>query len=275
MDSAHTRRPGGFFWLFLLSTVLLFAISWLLGGATLGRARAGAPETLPIISPDDTPTDTPPTAPLPPITCVVIDAGHGGEDGGTSSAAGLVEKDVNLAVAFALRDFLEAAGIPTVMTRTEDKLLYDRTVDFHGRKKVLDLAARRTIAEATEGCLFVSIHMNAFPVEKYKGMQVWYGTADPRASAIAEAIQSGSAALMPDNHRKIKPAGSSIYLLDRLSCPAILVECGFLSNPGEAERLGDEAYRRAVAGIIGMGILRFTDTEAVAEKLPEATCQNP
>ncbi len=190
-----------------------------------------------------------------PITCVVIDAGHGGEDGGASSAAGLPEKEVNLAVAEALRELLEAAGVPVVMTRTEDKLLYDRAVDYHGRKKVLDLAARRAIAEATPGCLFVSIHMNAFPQTQYSGMQVWYGTHDGRSQSIAEAIQRGAGVLMPDNHRRVKAAGSSIYLLDRLACPAVLVECGFLSNPAEAERLGDAEYRRAVAAVIFAAIL--------------------
>ncbi len=197
-----------------------------------------------------------------PITCVVIDAGHGGEDGGASSAAGLVEKDVNLAVAMALRDQLEAAGIPTVMTRTEDKLLYDRGVDFHGRKKVLDLAARKIIADETPGCLFVSIHMNAFPDPQYAGMQVWYGIADARSQAIASAIQAGSVALMPENHRKVKAAGSNIYLLDRAACPAILVECGFLSNPAEAARLGDAAYRQAVASVICGGILPYIGENA-------------
>ncbi len=204
------------------------------------------------------PTDGRPVADgHPPITCVVIDAGHGGEDGGASSAAGLTEKDVNLAVALALREQLEAAGVPCVMTRTEDKLLYDRAVDFHGRKKVLDLAARRAIADRTEGCLFVSIHMNAYPSERECGMQVWYGTADPRSQEIAAAIQAGSLTLTPDNRRKIKAAGSNIYLLDRAECPAVLVECGFLSHPAEAAKLGEEGYRYAVASVIMGGILPF------------------
>ncbi len=241
-----TRRAhGSFILLFLAFTALLCVAVYLLGGRPLYPNRpaeqAAAPDS----------TDG------PPITCVVIDAGHGGEDGGASSAAGLVEKDVNLAVAEALREILEAAGVPTVMTRTEDKLLYDRGVDYHGRKKVLDLAARRTIAEATPGCLLVSIHMNAFPQTQYAGMQVWYGPADGRSQAIASAIQAGSAVLMPDNHRKIKEAGSNIYLLDRLDSPAVLVECGFLSNPAEAARLEDEAYRCALAAVIAGGILPY------------------
>lgn len=192
-----------------------------------------------------------------PIRCVVIDAGHGGEDGGASSAAGLVEKDVNLAVALALRDLLEAAGVPCIMTRTEDKLLYDRNVNFQGRKKVLDLAARSAIATNTENCLLVSIHMNAFPAPQYDGMQVWYGATDPRSSEIAASIQTLSTVLMPDNHRKPKEAGSNIYLLDHASCPAVLVECGFLSNPIEADRLGNKNYQYDLATVILGGILPY------------------
>ncbi len=190
-----------------------------------------------------------------PLTRVVIDAGHGGEDGGASSAAGLVEKDVNLSIALLLRELFEAAGVPTVLTRTEDKLLYDRGVNYHGRKKVLDLAARRQIAEATPESLLLSIHMNAFPAPQYSGMQVWYGVGDSRSQAIATSIQAGANQLMPDNHRKVKAADSSIYLLDRLETPAVLVECGFLSSPEEAGRLGDSAYQRALAQAIFVSIM--------------------
>jgi N-acetylmuramoyl-L-alanine amidase len=192
---------------------------------------------------------------FPPFTCVVIDAGHGGEDGGASSASGAVEKEINLSVALALRDLFEAAGVPVVMTRTEDILLYDRGVNFQGRKKVLDLAARRLVAEKTAAAhggnsLLISIHMNAFPQPQYSGMQVWYGTGSPASQSVAESIQTASTALMPRNHRHIKAAGSSIYLLDRIKTPAVLVECGFLSNPAEAARLSRESYRRALAALI-------------------------
>ena len=177
-----------------------------------------------------------------------------------------MEKEVNLSVAFALRDLCEAAGIPVVMTRTEDKLLYDRNVDFQGRKKVLDLAARRLVAEQTAAtydgnCLFVSIHMNAFPQPQYSGMQVWYSTRDSRSAEIAESIQTASCALMPENTRQIKAGGSNIYLLDRITTPAVLVECGFLSNPAEAQRLSEDAYRLAVATAIFCGIAPYIGGE--------------
>ncbi len=191
------------------------------------------------------------------LTCVVIDAGHGGEDGGAVSADGLYEKDVNLAVAFALRDLLEINGIPVVMTRDEDILLYDRNVDYQGRKKVLDLAARKTIADNSGDCLFVSIHMNAFPQTQYSGTQVWYGTKDPLSQSIAADIQKNALLLQPENHRKIKAAGSNIYLLDKITASCVLVECGFLSNPEEAARLSDEDYQRTLAFIIFSGISSY------------------
>lgn len=243
--STHDRRRAVLYIVlpFLLCT-LLFGVAAYLTGVFMMRERA---MSVGAISPGD--------GEVHPIRCVVIDAGHGGEDGGTSSAAGLVEKDVNLSVAFALRDLLEAAGVPCVMTRTEDKLLYDRSINFQGRKKVLDLAARKTVADSTEDCLLVSIHMNAFPDVRYSGMQVWYGTEDGRSEGIAASIQASSLSLLPDNRRKIKEAGSNIYLLDRATCPAVLVECGFLSNPAEAERLSDEEYRYLVATVIMGGIL--------------------
>ena len=240
--------------LLLVCTVLLALTACLLGGSPTARAGEGHTVTATGEAVGEAPS----------IACVVIDAGHGGEDGGTSSAAGLVEKEVNLSVAFALRDLFEAAGVPVVMTRTEDKLLYDRNVDFQGRKKVLDLAARRLVAEKVAAetgqrgggvCLFISIHMNAFPQPRYSGMQVWYGAAHPLSAEVAGRIQAAAVAIMPDNHRKIKAAGSNIYLLDRIKSPAVLVECGFLSNPEEAERLSREGYRYAVAAAVFAGVM--------------------
>lgn len=252
--SARTRTPlPCLVPLLLVCTVLLALVAYLLGGSPTARAVKGKTAIEAGNAVDE----------VPPIVCVVIDAGHGGEDGGTSSAAGVLEKDLNLSVAFALRDLFEAAGVPVVMTRTEDKLLYDRNVDFQGRKKVLDLAARRLVTEKVaakaEQCggvsLFISIHMNAFPQPQYSGMQVWYGTGDPLSAEVAGGIQSAAVAIMHDNHRKIKGAGSNIYLLDRIKSPAVLVECGFLSNPEEAERLSREAYRYAVAAVVFAGVM--------------------
>ena len=187
---------------------------------------------------------------------VVIDAGHGGEDGGASSADGtILEKDLNLDIAEKLYTLLSVNGIPCKLTRTADELLYDKTADYQGRKKQMDLATRREIAESTENALFISIHMNSYPAPQYSGLQVWYSPNNEASKTVAETIQkSAKAILQPENHREVKAAGSNIYLLDRLECPAVLVECGFLSNPEEAEKLSTEEYREQVAFTLFLSI---------------------
>ena len=189
-----------------------------------------------------------------PIT-VILDAGHGGEDGGASSASGILEKDLNLSITFLLKDFLEANGIRVVMTRTDDRLLYDTSVDYNGRKKALDLAARKKIGEETPNSIFVSIHMNAYPQTQYSGLQVWYSPNHEDSKAIADNIQNTVQELLqPENNRRIKPATSSIYLLHRLKSPAVLVECGFLSNEAEAARLSSPEYQKELAFCLFLAI---------------------
>ena len=188
---------------------------------------------------------------------VVLDAGHGGEDGGASSADGLVEKDVNLALALAMRDILTANGVKVILTRDTDTLLYDRNVNFQGRKKALDMAARLKITNETPDAVFVSLHMNTYPLPSCKGVQVWYSENNDTSLELAKSIHKTAQKLMqPDNDRPLKKSGSSIYLLHRLDCPAVLVECGFLSNPEEAALLADASYRQQLALTLCMGILR-------------------
>ncbi|MDY3925476.1 MAG: N-acetylmuramoyl-L-alanine amidase, partial [Eubacteriales bacterium] len=165
-----------------------------------------------------------------------------------------LEKDVNLSVALCLRDYLEAAGIPTVLTRTQDKLLYDPAGHYRGRKKTLDLAARLAIAQAVPDSLFVSIHMNSFPQPQYSGVQVWYAPSDPASERVASCIQTQARLLAPANRRRPQVAGSNIFLLDRLETPAVLVEGGFLSNPAEAARLATDAYRQRLAFVLFLAL---------------------
>lgn len=193
------------------------------------------------------------------IKTVVIDAGHGGEDGGTQSASGIYEKDINLAVALMLRDYLSVAGIPTVMTRDEDVLLYDKNSNYQGRKKIMDLTTRLNTAQNTPSSLFISIHMNSFPQAQYSGLQVWYSKNDPMSAQIAQSIQDAALLIDPHNNRKIKAAGDNIYILHKLSSPAVLVECGFLSNPDDASKLATEEYQRRLAFVILTSILQYID----------------
>lgn len=181
-----------------------------------------------------------------PIT-VIIDAGHGGEDGGTSGQNGILEKDLNLDVAKKLDSLLRSAGINTVMTRNDDRLLYDPLSDYKGRKKILDMHERLRIANSCENAVFLSVHMNSFPQEKYCGLQVYYSRNSIDSMRFAESVQGTvSKYLQPQNERKIKQ-GKDIFLLDRLKMPAILVECGFLSNKDECSLLSTEEYRDKLA----------------------------
>ncbi len=187
---------------------------------------------------------------------VVLDAGHGGEDGGAIAKNGTCEKDVNLALAMRTAEILRASGVNVILTRETDILLYDRTADYHGRKKVLDLEARRKIAESTPNCLFVSIHCNAYPQEQYRGLQVWYSPNSDLSKPLADEIQAlVKNHLQPQNDRKTKAATSSIYLLHHLTCPSVLVECGFLSNAEEAALLGNEEYLQQLAFLLSVAIL--------------------
>ena len=188
---------------------------------------------------------------------IVIDAGHGGEDGGTSGG-GVVEKDLNLSIAKDLADMLRAAGFEVVLTREDDRLLYDPQSDYKGRKKQLDLAERLRIGESIENAVFVSIHMNSFSDSKYRGLQVYFSPNDPTSRELAESIQTSVAEhLQPDNKRSIKQATSRILILHQIKKPAVLVECAFLSNPDESSLISTEEYRKKLTFCIFCGICEF------------------
>ena len=204
---------------------------------------------------EDSPSSLPQYQELP---IVIIDAGHGGEDGGAIGKNGVYEKDLNLSIAKSLDELLRSCGIQTVMTRSEDILLYDRNSDYKGQKKAQDLATRREIAERYENAIFVSIHMNAFPESQYSGLQVYYSTNNSSSSLLAQTVQTMvKEKVLPKNNRQIKSAGTNIYLLDRLTCPAILIECGFLSNPEECERLMQTAYQNSLARVLCASVLDY------------------
>lgn len=189
---------------------------------------------------------------------VILDAGHGGRDGGAVGVTGLVEKDLNLEIAALLDDFLRVSGIPTQMTRRADSLVCDEhDPTLRGKFKQTDLKNRVALAEANPQSLFVSIHMNNFPVEKYHGLHVYYSPHAEESRRLASSIQSNTAALLqPDNTRKIKPAGSNIFLLDRIRTTAVLVECGFISNRAESAKLADETYRKQLALVLAASIVQ-------------------
>ncbi len=196
------------------------------------------------------------------LPTVIIDAGHGGEDGGASGKGGSLEKELNLDIAEKIADMLRSSGIKVIMTRTEDILLYDRNADYMGHKKSLDLRARLDIAKSNPNAVFVSIHMNAFGDARYKGLQVWYSKNTEGSRRLADTVQNlVRETLQNDNNRKTKEANSSIYLLDRAVCDSILIECGFLSNSEEEALLLDENYRKTLALTLFAAIKDYLSAE--------------
>ncbi|MBQ3182116.1 MAG: N-acetylmuramoyl-L-alanine amidase [Clostridia bacterium] len=191
---------------------------------------------------------------------VVIDAGHGGEDGGAVGINGCIEKELNLDIALILRDLLTASGVNVKMTRSEDIMLYDAATP--GKKKIQDLKKRVEIGEENEDSFTVSIHMNTYPSSKYSGAQVYYSPNHPDSKALAETVQGNiKAYLQPDNTRQIKEATSAIYLLHNIKNPAILIECGFISNQSEAELLCRDDYRHKVALTIYSAVIDHLNKE--------------
>lgn len=183
--------------------------------------------------------------------CYVIDAGHGGEDAGAISNDGTLEKDLNLSLAKALYALLVLNGNKAVMTRETDTLLYDYyddLEDYSGVKKLYDLKNRLKIAENAPSSVYVGIHMNKFSVPKYSGLQVYYSTKCDESRFLAERIrETVKNSVQPTNERTTKPADNSIYILSNISVPAVLIECGFMSNEAELANLKSEEYRASLA----------------------------
>lgn len=197
-----------------------------------------------------------------PFSTVVIDPGHGGFDGGASASDGTLEKTINLQIALALRDCLEAMGVQTVMTRTQDTGTNDADAGSIHEKKVSDLKNRLALMHADQNRIFVSIHQNHFSQSAYFGTQVFYSGNHPASATLAESIRSAVVTnLQPENRREIKRSGSEIYLLHHANVPAVMVECGFLSNAQETEKLKSEPYQKQLAYLIALGILDFIQAE--------------
>lgn len=191
--------------------------------------------------------------------CVVIDAGHGGQDPGKVSVDGSLEKDINLQIALKLQKFLEMQDVDVVLTRDSDMGLYDENAS---NKKVQDMKNRVQIIEETQPMLTVSIHQNSYHEEYVHGAQVFYYAGSDKSKELAERIQQVMALeLDRDNARKAK-ANDSYYLLKKTSSPIVIVECGFLSNYEEAQKLSSELYQEKVAWAIHLAVMQWLNNES-------------
>lgn len=189
---------------------------------------------------------------------VIVDAGHGGEDGGAVAVNGALEKDINLAIALELEKNLKQNNFEVIMIRDSDISVGDQSLTTIAQRKRSDTKARlRTVEEAGE-CILISIHQNHFSESKYSGAQVFYSGNRPESSELAEAIRQNIVnSLQPENKRENKQADGNIFLLKNCNVPAVLVECGFLSNPGETEKLCTESYQKDMAAAIYNGLIDY------------------
>ena len=204
---------------------------------------------------------TPVIAPssVSPVRPLILDAGHGGEDGGAVSPSGTVESQINLAVVLKLDDVLGLYGAPHTLLRREDVSLHDPEADTLREKKVSDLKNRVAAIEGTEGATLLSIHQNSYPSGRYHGAQVFYAPTDG-SQALARHIQNAiRSVLQPENGRECKQIPDTVYLMNHISCPAVLVECGFLTNGEEEAMLRDDAYQRKLAAVLVSAWLTAAD----------------
>ena len=193
---------------------------------------------------------------------IIVDAGHGGIDGGTQSAAGVLEKDINLAIADKVGAMLSLIGYEVVFTRQSDNIPYGNECVTVRQKKVWDTHNRMAVIEKFPDGIFLSIHQNYFEQSRYSGAQVFYSLNNPESRLIAENIQASIAgSLQKDNDRQIKKVGTEIYLLYKAQIPAVMVECGFLSNEKEAELLNDSEYQNEMALSIVKGLIQYFNNQ--------------
>ncbi len=189
---------------------------------------------------------------------IIVDAGHGGFDGGAVAGDGTLEKDINLAIAQKLGTILKTSGYDVHMTRTTDTATdYSEQSTIRDRK-IKDMKNRLKLINETENCIFISVHLNKFTSGSARGAQVFYSPNADESNNLGESIQNSIIKMLqPENTRKIKPGTKDTYLLYYAENPAVIVECGFVSNPAELELLKNEKYQEKIAFSIFCGIADY------------------
>lgn len=179
---------------------------------------------------------------------VIIDAGHGGEDGGATSCTGILESGMNLEIACRLRDMLNLFGYHTIMTRTDDDAIHTEGSTI-AQRKMSDLRNRVSFVNNTPNALLISIHQNYFTDSRYRGAQVFYANTE-RSRCLAESIQKGFLSTINPGSKRMAKKAANIYLMEKINCDGVLVECGFISNNQEEAMLRDPDYQMKVCAVI-------------------------
>ena len=189
---------------------------------------------------------------------IVLDAGHGGIDGGCVSVNGVAEKGINLSIVQTLRDCFDILGFDVVCTREDDRSIHDSGVEGIGKQKLSDMKNRLDIINRYDDALVLSVHQNQFVDERYSGAQMFYAKDSDDSRRLAECMKKQIVSLLqPNNEREPKPVGKEIYLIHNAKSPSVLVECGFLSNHDEAKLLESADYQKKVAFTILTGAQEY------------------
>ena len=195
------------------------------------------------------------------LPIIIIDAGHGGEDGGAVANDGTVEKNLNLEIALKLNDVLSIIGYETLLIRKTDTAIHSSGNTIRQRK-ISDIKNRFAIMNKYDNCLYISIHQNKFNDARIYGAQTFYSSNNTNSKILADFIQKSiSNQLQTDNKRVIKKSGTDIYLLYNATKPAVMVECGFISNIEELSKLKNKEYQEKMAISIAFGIINYNVSE--------------
>lgn len=195
------------------------------------------------------------SSPVPNRTCILIDAGHGGIDGGAVSCSGVLESQINLEIAERLNDLLHFLGFETKMIRTTDTSLHTEGNTI-AQQKISDLKYRVNMVNETEKALLVSIHQNTFSDKQYSGAQVFYSSTEG-SKMLAEQLQSSIIKVLNPYSKRKSKAANGIYLMEHIECSGVLIECGFLTNPEEEAKLRDPEYQKKICSVIACVISTY------------------
>ena len=191
---------------------------------------------------------------------IILDAGHGGIDGGCSTKDGVPEKGINLSILLTLRDMLRMYGYEVEVTRDTDTSIHDEGIEGIANQKSSDMDNRLALFNKYDNAVCISIHQNQFTDPKYSGAQMFYSATNKGSKALAQAVQSKFREyIQPNNDREIKQCGKELFLCYFSQNPTIMAECGFLSNPEEAEQLKTKDYQNKVAFSIFAGLCEYLD----------------
>lgn len=192
------------------------------------------------------------------LPIIVLDAGHGGMDGGCTSATGVCEKGINLNILLNLRDMLVTYGYEVEVTRDTDISIHDSGIEGIANQKSSDMDNRLALFNKHKNAVCISIHQNQFTDSKYSGAQMFYSATNSKSQKLAEILQKKFVAyLQPENRRETKLCGKELFLCYFSENPTVMAECGFLSNPEEAEKLNTEEYQKQVAFTLFSGINEY------------------